>query len=129
MAIQTATGKTFLGYFSIIPSAKKCVFYAIFHLAFLSLYGQHISSLNRLVLTDEEDAEHCSFECLIATHDAFRLSKVMLYTFHAIWQPFKLDIYHLLPKKRHQRAYLLNLLKLGNHEVSNFFILMQMCAF
>jgi hypothetical protein len=70
------------------------------HLAFLSLYGEHVCSMNRLVLTNEEDAEYCSFETMIATHDAFRVSKVMLCTFHTVWQPFKQDIYILLPSKK-----------------------------
>ena len=55
--------------------------------------------MNCLVLTDEEDAEYRSFEALIATNDIFKSSKVMLCIFHAIWQPFKRDIYSLLPKK------------------------------
>jgi hypothetical protein len=55
--------------------------------------------MNRLVLTDEEDAEYWSFEALITTNDIFKSSKVMLCIFHAIWQPFKEDIYSLLPRK------------------------------
>ncbi len=55
--------------------------------------------MNCLVLTDEEDAEHWSFEALIATNDIFKSSQVMLCIFHAIWQPFKRDIYSLLPRK------------------------------
>ena len=54
----------------------------------------------RLVLTDEEDAEYRPFESLIATNDKYKSSKVMLCIFHAIsWQPFKLDIYPLCPRK------------------------------
>ena len=49
--------------------------------------------MNCLVLTDEEDAEYRPFESLIATNDKFKSSKVMLCIFHAIWQPFKRDIY------------------------------------
>jgi hypothetical protein len=60
MAIRTPTGKTFPGNFMIIPSSKKWVFHAIFWHAFLSLYGEFICSLNRLDLTDEEDAEYRS---------------------------------------------------------------------
>jgi hypothetical protein len=63
IAIRTPTGRTFPGNFRIIPLAKKWVFHAIFWHAFLSLYGECICSLNRLVLTDEEDAEYRSFEC------------------------------------------------------------------
>ena len=104
MAIRTPTRRTFPGNFTIIPSAKKRVFHALYCLAFLSLYGEHISSLNRLALTDEEDAEYRSFENLIVTHSMFRSSTVMLCTFHATWQPFKRDIYHLLPSKNTKLA-------------------------
>ena len=97
MAVRTPSGKTFPGNFSIIPSAKKWVFHAIFRLAFLELYGDEVCSMNRLVLTDEEDAEYRSFESLIATNVKFKKSKVMLCIFHAIWQPFKRDIYPLCP--------------------------------
>jgi hypothetical protein len=99
MAVRTPCGKTFPGNFSIIPSSKQWVFHAIFRLAFLQLYGDEICSMNHLVLTDEEDAEYRSFESLIATNDVFKSSKVMLCIFHAIWQPFKRDIYSLLPRK------------------------------
>ncbi len=87
MAIRTPTGKTFQGNYTIIPSFKKWVLHSIFRMAFLSLYSEHLCSMNWLVLTNEEDAEYCAFECMIATHDAFCLSKVMLCTFHAVWQP------------------------------------------
>jgi hypothetical protein len=113
MAIRTPTGRTFPGNFTIIPSAKKWVFHAIYRFAFLSLYGEHICSLNRLVLTDEEDAEYRSFENLIVTHEMFRLSNVMLCTFHAIWQPFKRDIYNLLPSKKTKNGKLVELTEVG----------------
>jgi hypothetical protein len=99
MAIRTPTGQTFLGNFTMIPLSKKWVFHAIFRHAFLSLYGEFICSLDRLVLTDEEDAEYRSFECLTETQNVFQFSRVMLCTFHAVWQPFKHDLYPLLPKK------------------------------
>jgi hypothetical protein len=92
MAVRSPSGKTFPGNFTIIPSAKKWVFHAIYRLSFLSLYGEHICLLNRLDIMDEEDAEYRSFETLILTHEMFRSSTVMLCTFHAIWQPFKRDI-------------------------------------
>jgi hypothetical protein len=93
MAIRTPTGRTFPGNSIIIPSSKKWVFHAIIRHAFLSLYGEFIYSLNRLVLTDEEGAEYRSFECLIATQNVFQFLRVMLCTFHAVWQPFKHDLY------------------------------------
>ena len=113
MAIRTPTGKTFPRNFTIIPSSKKWVFHAIFCLAFVSLYGEHICSLNRLVLTDEKDAEYRSFESLIKTHEIFQSSSVMLCTFHAIWLPFKRDIYHLLPSKKSKDGKLIELTEIG----------------
>jgi hypothetical protein len=113
MAIQTPTGRTFPGNFTIIPSAKKWGFHANFCLAFRSLYGEHICSLNRLVPTDKEDAEYRSFENLIVTHEMFRSSTVMLCTFHAIWQPFKRDIYNLLPPKKQKNGKLVELTEVG----------------
>ena len=89
MAVRTPAGQTLPGNFAIIPSAKKWVFHAIFHLAFLELYGDEVCSMNCLVLADEEDAEYRSFESIIATNVNFKKSKVMLCIFHAMWQPFK----------------------------------------
>ncbi len=94
MAIRTPCGKTLPHSFTIIPSSKKWVFHAIFHLAFLQLYGTGIRSMNQSVLTDKEDAEYGSFEALIASNDIFKSSKVMLCIYHAIWQPFK-EVYIL----------------------------------
>ena len=113
MAVRTPCGRTFPGNFSIIPSAKKWVFHAIFRLAFLELYGDKVCSMNRLVLTDEEDAAYRSFESLIATNDNFQSSKVMLCIFHAIWQPFKRDVYPLCPRKS-KKGQPIELTKVGS---------------
>ena len=69
--------------------------------------------MNRLVLTDEEDAEYRSFESLIATNVIFKKSNVMLCIFHAIWQPFKRVIYPLCPKKS-KKGKPLELSKVGS---------------
>ncbi len=113
MAVRTPAGQTFPGNFAIIPSAKKWVFHAIFRLYFLELYGDEVCSMNRLVLTDEEDAEYRSFESLIATNVKFKKSKVMLCIFHAIWQPFKRDVYPLCPRKS-KKGKPLELSKVGS---------------
>ena len=113
MAVRTPTGKTFPGNFTIIPSSKKWVFHAIYRLAFVTLYGEQICSLNRLVLTDEEEAEYRSFESLIKSSKLFQSSSVMLCTFHAIWQPFKRDIYHLLPSIKSKDGKLIELTAVG----------------
>jgi hypothetical protein len=67
MALRTPMGKTIPGNYTIIPLSKKWVFHAIFRLAFVELCGKKVCSLNRLVLTDEEDAEYRSFKTMIAT--------------------------------------------------------------
>jgi hypothetical protein len=125
MAIRTSTDKTFPGKYTIIPSSKKWVFHSIFRLAFLSLYGEFVCSMNGLVLTDEENAEHHAFETMIATHDAFCSSKVMLCTFHAVWQPFKWDIYNLLPSKKSPEGKIIELTDVGKSWGEQFFLIYQ----
>ncbi len=127
MAIRTPTGKTFPGNYTIIPSSKKWVFHSMFCLAFMSLYGEHVYSMNPLVLTDEEDAEYCAFESVIATHDAFSSSKVMLCTFHAIQLPFKWDEYNLLPSKKSPKGKLIELTELGKQWGENCISTLLFC--
>jgi hypothetical protein len=67
--------------------------------------------MNCLVLMDEEDAEYRSFESLIATNDNFQSSKVMLCIFHAIWQPFKWDVYPLCLRKSKKKGKPMELTK------------------
>ena len=54
--------------------------------------------MNRLVLTDEDEAEYAPFQSAIATMPEFSKSNVMSCTFHSIWQSFKKDLYPLLDK-------------------------------
>ncbi len=128
MAIRTPTGKTFPEIYTIIPSLKKWVFHSIFCLVFLSLYGEHVCSMNQLVLTDEEDAEYRAFETMMATHDAFCLSKVMLCTFHAVWQPFKRDIYNLLPSKKSPKGKIIEQTDVGKLWGEYFFLIYQILS-
>jgi len=51
---------------------------------------------NRLVLTDEDEAEYRSFEDLIQVTKEFSKSSVMLCTFHGVWMAFKKDLITLL---------------------------------
>jgi hypothetical protein len=95
MAVRTSTGSTLPGNLTIIPSEQKWVFHSIYSLAFRYLYSDDVCSRNRVVLTDEDDAEYTSFEGLIETSSVFSKSTVMLCTFHAIWMAFKKD---LLPR-------------------------------
>ena len=86
---------------TIIPSAQKWVFDTIYKFAFSYLYSANICKMNRLVLTDEDEAEYRPFQSAIATMDEFKQSTVMLCTFHGIWQSFKKDLYPLLDKCEH----------------------------
>jgi hypothetical protein len=123
-----ATGKTFPGNYTIIPSSKKWALHSIFCLAFLSLYGEHVCSMNRLVLTDEEDAEYCAFETMIATHDAFCSSKVMLCSFHAIWQPIEWDEYNLLLSKKSPKGKVIELTDVGKLWGENLFVIYRILS-
>ena len=65
MAVRTPSGKTLPGNLAIIPSEQSWVFHAIYQYAFPHLYSSEVCSRNRLVLTDEDEAEYKSFESLI----------------------------------------------------------------
>ncbi len=96
MAVRTPSGKTLPGNLSIIPSEQKWVFHALYQHAFPHLYSSEVCSRNRLVLTDEDEAEYRSFEDLIQITKEFSKSSVMLCTFHGIWMAFKKDLITLL---------------------------------
>jgi len=96
MAVLTPSGKTLPGNLAIIPSEQSWVFYAIYQHAFPHLYSSKVCSRNRLVLTDEDEAEYRSFEALIKTTSDFKQSTVMVCTFHGVWMAFKKDLLTLL---------------------------------
>ena len=96
VAVRSASGDTVPVNMSIIPSAQKWVFDTIYKLAFPYLYSPNICKMNRMVLTDEDESEYRPFQSAIETMDEFKQSKVMLCTFHGIWQSFKKDLYPML---------------------------------
>ena len=61
-AVQSSSGDTLPVNLTIIPSAQKWVFNAIYQLAFPSLYSSNVCSMNRLVLTDKDEAEYVPFQ-------------------------------------------------------------------
>ena len=99
MAIRFPTGETFPGNLTILPSGKRWIFQFIYQMAFVNLYGSTTCGRNRLTLCDEDDAEYGPFEQCISTMKEFQKSRLMLCLFHAVWQPFKKEIFPLLPKK------------------------------
>ena len=83
MAVRNPSGTTLPGNLTIIPSEQKWVFHAIYQYAFPFLYSPVICSRNRVVLTDEDDAEYRSFEAVIKSMKEFKKSTVMLVHFMA----------------------------------------------
>jgi hypothetical protein len=87
------------------PPEQKWEFHAIYQLVFPHLYSSEVCSRNRLVLTDEDDAEYKSFESLIETIEDFKRSRVMLCTFHGIWMAFKKDLLPLPDVCQYSKLY------------------------
>ena len=83
--------------FNII--GKAWVFRYVFKYIFPFFYGQITVQRNRLVLTDEEEAEFQTMGSLIKVDQNYINSTSMLCTFHAIWQPYKENIRNKLPRK------------------------------
>jgi len=75
MAVRTPSGNTLLGNLSIIPSEQKWVIHALYQHAFPHLYSSEVCFRNRLVLTDEDEAEYRSFESILQViSDAVHIS-------------------------------------------------------
>jgi hypothetical protein len=105
MAICSASGDTLPGNLTIIPSAQKWEFHAIYQHAFPHLYSSEVCSRNRLVLVDEDTSQFKPFESLISTTHVFNLSKVMICTFHGIWMAFKKAIFYNYGKSKFAPVY------------------------
>jgi hypothetical protein len=105
MAVHSASGNTLPGNLTIIPSAQKWVFHAIYQRAFPHLYSSEVCLRNRLVLTDEDTSQFKPFESLITTANIFKLSKVMICTFHGIWMAFKKAIFLNYGKSKYVPIY------------------------
>jgi hypothetical protein len=104
MAVRTSSGTTLPGNLTIIPSEQKWVFHAIYQLAFPELYSNEVCSQNRVVITDEDEAEYQSFESVIETSEFFKF-KVLICTFHGTWMAFKKDLLALLDECGHRKIY------------------------
>ena len=105
MVACSESGDTLPGNLTIIASAQKWVFHAIYQHAFPHLYSSEVCSRNRLVLTDEDTSQFKPFESLISTTNIFNLLKVMICTFHGIWIPFKKAIYSNYRKSKFTPIY------------------------
>lgn len=97
-AVRTPSGETFPFNLMIIPSEQRWVFDFIYKHAFTFLYGPITCSRNRLALFDEDTSEYLPFENCIQTRDEYKMSNVMLCTFHAVWGPYKKDVLSKFPR-------------------------------
>ena len=61
--------------------------------------GTDTCSHNRLFLCDEDESEYGPFENQILTNKTFKYSRLMLCIFYALPQPFKKEVFPLLPRK------------------------------
>jgi hypothetical protein len=118
MAICTSSGTTLPCNLTIIPSEQKWVFHAIYQLAFPELYSIEVCSQNRIVITDEDEAEYWSFKSMIETSEVFSRSKVLICTFHGIWMAFEKDVLALLDESEHGKIY-----GMLNHLYTNSYLL------
>jgi hypothetical protein len=105
MAVCSAIGDTLPGNLTIILSAQKWVFHAIYQHAFPHLYSSEVCLRNRLVLTDEDTSQLKPFESLITTTIIFKLSKVMICIFQGIWMAFKKAIFLNYGKSKYAPIY------------------------
>ncbi len=105
MTVQAANRYTLPGNLTIIPSAPKWVFHAIYKLAYPFLCSSTVCARNQVILKDEDDEEYKSFETVMETMDEFKDSKVMLCTFCVIWMAFKKDLITLLDKYSSWKAH------------------------
>jgi hypothetical protein len=96
VAVCTPSVRTLPGNLAIIPSEQSWVLHAIYQYAFPHLYSSEVCSRNRLMLTDEDEAEYRSFESVIETSSDFKHSNGMRCTFHGVWMAFKEDLLTLL---------------------------------
>jgi hypothetical protein len=105
MAVCSASEDTLPGNLTIIPSAQKWAFHAIYQYAFQHLYSSEVCSRNRHVLTDEDTSQFKPFESFISTTNTFNLSKVMICTFYGFWMAFKKAIFSNYGKSKYAPIY------------------------
>ena len=99
MVVKDASGETFVGNVTLIPSQQRWVFHMIYRDFFTALYGKVTVSRFRLLLTDDDIAEHGPLDCLISTNGCYKNGRHMLCIFHGIVMGFMEKIYVHLPTK------------------------------
>ena len=100
LVVKDASGETFIGNATVIPSGKKWVFQKIYQTFFLNLYGPLTIRRNRLVITDDDRSQYGPLENCVATLECYAESKHMLCVFHAVAMGFYETIRPKLPHPR-----------------------------
>lgn len=126
MVLKDASGETFVGNLTVIPSGQLWVYMKIYQTFFLKLYGGHTISRNRLALTDDDKTEYGPFENCIKTNEFYEDSTHMLCIFHAIVKAYHERVYPLLPARNKGGKRLLT--KLGKDYCKLFCILFHMVS-
>ena len=99
MVVKDASGGTFIGNATVIPSEKAWVFHYIYQKFFIMLYGEETLNRARLFLTDDDDAMHGTLDNCIETLKHYSKARHMLCVFHAIVMAFKEKVNPKLPHK------------------------------
>ena len=103
LVVKDASGETFIGNATVIPSGKKWVFLKIYQTFFLKLYGPVTIGRNRLAITDDDRSEYGPLENCVSTLECYAKSKHMLCIFHAIAMGFYEKIRPKLPHKKSKK--------------------------
>ena len=103
--VKDSNGHAFPINATVIPSEKAWVFTYIYQNFFRDLYGDVTLNRIRLLLTDDDPAEHGPLDSSIATLDCYSNAINMLCGFHAV-----VLAYHekVTPKLPHSAAHILS---------------------
>ena len=105
LVVKDASGETYSGCATVLPCQQRWVFKNI--CMFLRiLFGDITMSRMRLMLTDDDPAEHGPFDACIQTEACFKLALHMLCVFHGLVMKFQERVYNLLPRKKSNKKEL-----------------------
>ena len=106
LVVKDASGETFIGNVTIIPSQQRWVFSKIYHSFFVRLYGKACMSRLRLAVTDDDPSAHGPLDMMFVTDPCYNATH-MLCVFHGLVMQFQENVYPLLPHKRGSQKKLL----------------------
>ena len=98
LVVKDASGKMYIGCATVLPCQQRWVFKNIY-MSLRVLFGDITLSRMRLMLTDDDPAEHGPFDACTQTEDCFKLALHMLCVFHGLVMKFQERVYKLLPRR------------------------------